>query len=168
MNVVFPDVIFKAGWTLYYVLYYARVYLWWSLCILYRLACQARVTVGDSGHCCCVCVMSFANPSVCWHYITHIKKVSILNPLEIWVKPMVVWIKCTHSDAGKQKGKKTQEQFAHQLKQWTCFPSSTFVCIKSLEYWIHLRLLCFIIRFMSYVRFSLLMYICCEYVFSCF
>ena len=36
-----------------------RVYLWWSLCPLYLLACQARVTVGDSGLCCCVCVTSF-------------------------------------------------------------------------------------------------------------
>ena len=25
------------------------MYLWWSLCIFYLHACQARVTVGDSG-----------------------------------------------------------------------------------------------------------------------
>ena len=28
-----------------------RMYLWWSLCTLYLLACQVRVTVGDSGLC---------------------------------------------------------------------------------------------------------------------
>ena len=33
------------------------MYLWWSLCTLYLLACQVRVTVGGSaGLCCCVCV----------------------------------------------------------------------------------------------------------------
>ena len=35
-----------------------RMYLWWSLYTLYLLACQMRVTVDDSGLCCCVCVMS--------------------------------------------------------------------------------------------------------------
>ena len=30
--------------------------LWWSLCRLYLHACQVRVTVGDSGLCCCTCV----------------------------------------------------------------------------------------------------------------
>ena len=30
-----------------------------ELCTLYLLACQVRVTVGDSGLCCCVCVTSF-------------------------------------------------------------------------------------------------------------
>ena len=35
-----------------------RIYLWWSSCTLYLLACQVRVTVGDSGLC-CVCVTSF-------------------------------------------------------------------------------------------------------------
>ena len=34
-------------------------YLQWSLCTLYLLVCQVRVTVGNSGLCCCVCVMSF-------------------------------------------------------------------------------------------------------------
>ena len=29
------------------------------LCTLYLLACQLRVTAGDSGFCCCVCVTSF-------------------------------------------------------------------------------------------------------------
>ena len=36
-----------------------RMYLWWSVCALYLLACQLRATVGDSELCCCVCVMSF-------------------------------------------------------------------------------------------------------------
>ena len=31
-----------------------RMYLWWSLCILYLFMCQVRVTVGDSGLCCYV------------------------------------------------------------------------------------------------------------------
>ena len=31
--------------------------LWWSLCTLYLHACHVRVTVGDSGLCCCVCVV---------------------------------------------------------------------------------------------------------------
>ena len=35
-----------------------RMYLWWSLCPLYLLACQVRVTAGNSGLC-CVCVTSF-------------------------------------------------------------------------------------------------------------
>ena len=37
-----------------------RLYLWWNLCTLFLLACQVRVTLGDSDLCCCVCVMSFA------------------------------------------------------------------------------------------------------------
>ena len=36
-----------------------RMYLWWSLCTLYLHVCQARVTVGDSGLCCCTCVTYF-------------------------------------------------------------------------------------------------------------
>ena len=35
------------------------MYLWWSLCTLYLLACQVKAIVGDSGLCCCVCVTSF-------------------------------------------------------------------------------------------------------------
>ena len=31
-----------------------RKYLWWNKCTLYLLACQVRVTVGDSGLCHCV------------------------------------------------------------------------------------------------------------------
>ena len=35
---------------------------WRSLCTLYLLACQVRVTIGDVGLCCCVCVtFSIAN-----------------------------------------------------------------------------------------------------------
>ena len=30
----------------------------WSFCTVYLLTCQVRVTVGDSGLCCCVCVTS--------------------------------------------------------------------------------------------------------------
>ena len=36
-----------------------RMYLWWSLCPLYLLACQVRVAVGDSGLSCCACVTPF-------------------------------------------------------------------------------------------------------------
>ena len=50
-----------------------RMYLWWSLRTLYLLACQVRVTVGDSGLCCCTCVTSFERllislcvDLVCW------------------------------------------------------------------------------------------------------
>ena len=34
--------------------YILRMYLWWSLCTLYLHACEVRVTVGDSGLCCCI------------------------------------------------------------------------------------------------------------------
>ena len=40
------------------------LYLWWSLYTLYLLACQMRVTIGDSGLCCSVCVSSSE------HYLT--------------------------------------------------------------------------------------------------
>ena len=36
-----------------------RMYLWWRLRILYLPTCQVRVTVGDSGLCCCTCVRYF-------------------------------------------------------------------------------------------------------------
>ena len=45
------------------------MYLWWSLCTSYLHACQMRVTVGDSGLCCCACVAYFEhlfNSLVCW------------------------------------------------------------------------------------------------------
>ena len=32
------------------------MYLWWSLCTLHLHAHQVRVTVGNSGLCCCTCV----------------------------------------------------------------------------------------------------------------
>ena len=31
-----------------------RMYLWWSLCTMYLHTCQVRVTVGNSGLCCCI------------------------------------------------------------------------------------------------------------------
>ena len=43
--------------------------LWWSLCTCYLLACQVRVTVGDSGLCCfCFCDVFRVqiNSLVCW------------------------------------------------------------------------------------------------------
>ena len=45
---------------------YIQEYLWWTLRILYLLACQVRVTVGDSGLCCLcngfqVLINSFVN-----------------------------------------------------------------------------------------------------------
>ena len=50
---------------------FLRTYLWWSLCNLYLLAGQVRVTVDDSGVC-CVCARSlercltplFADPAL--------------------------------------------------------------------------------------------------------
>ena len=36
-----------------------RLYLWWSLCTLYLHACYVRVTIGDSGLCCCTHVNVF-------------------------------------------------------------------------------------------------------------
>ena len=35
------------------------MYLWWSLCSLHLHACQVSISVGDSGLCCCACVMTF-------------------------------------------------------------------------------------------------------------
>ena len=43
------------------VLFYLRVYLWWSLWTFHLHACQVRVTVGNSGLC-CPCVTYFE----CW------------------------------------------------------------------------------------------------------
>ena len=43
--------------------------LWWSLCTCYLLACQVRITVGDSGLCCfCFCDVFRVqiNSLVCW------------------------------------------------------------------------------------------------------
>ena len=36
-----------------------RMYLWWSLFTLCLHTCQVRVTVGNSGLCCCTCVTYF-------------------------------------------------------------------------------------------------------------
>ena len=33
---------------------YVRMYLWWSACTSYLLACHVRVIVGDSSLCCCL------------------------------------------------------------------------------------------------------------------
>ena len=39
-----------------------KIYLRWSLCTLYLQACKVRVTVGDSGLCCCnLCCLSSDN-----------------------------------------------------------------------------------------------------------
>ena len=42
---------------------FMRLYRWWSSCTSYLISCQVRVTVGDSGDCCCVpCLSSAINP----------------------------------------------------------------------------------------------------------
>ena len=50
------------------------MYLWWYLCTLYLLECQVRVTIGDSGLCCCDCVTFlkcyFTPLFVVYHYTT--------------------------------------------------------------------------------------------------
>ena len=38
---------------------FLTMYLSWSLCTLYLLAFQVRVTVGDASVCCCACMTSF-------------------------------------------------------------------------------------------------------------
>ena len=37
----------------FFFLFFLRMYLWWSLCTLYLLACQVKVITCDSGLCCC-------------------------------------------------------------------------------------------------------------------
>ena len=38
---------------------FLQTYRWWSLCTFYLLTCHMRVTIGDSGLCCCVlCLLS--------------------------------------------------------------------------------------------------------------
>ena len=49
----------KTEWADWTLKVHLRMYLWWSLCTLYLHACQVRVTVGDSGLCCCDCVTTF-------------------------------------------------------------------------------------------------------------
>ena len=39
-----------------------RMHLWCSLCTLYLRACQVRVTMGESGLCCCVCFERLSTP----------------------------------------------------------------------------------------------------------
>ena len=56
-----PEAVFSTGRWAMWMLFcscFKRMYLWWSLRTLYLLACQMRVTVGNS-HFCCVCVASF-------------------------------------------------------------------------------------------------------------
>ena len=44
-----------------------RMYLWWSLCTLYLLACQVRVITGDSGDLClCNVFWALINSLICW------------------------------------------------------------------------------------------------------
>ena len=57
-----------------------RMYLWWSLCTLYLHACQVRVTVHDSGLCCCTCGTCFK------HYLTPLGVDSRTNSQDLWQK----------------------------------------------------------------------------------
>ena len=64
---VFPSRSFLPGygslarrcWASYFERQIWTMYLWWSLCTSHLHACQVRVTVGDSGLCCCTCVAYF-------------------------------------------------------------------------------------------------------------
>ena len=50
-------------------IYIFWMYLWQNLCTLYFTCIPLRVTTGNSGLCCCVCVVSFEcwlTPFVCW------------------------------------------------------------------------------------------------------
>ena len=53
--------------------HFQRMYLWWSLCILYLLACQVRVAIGNLGHCCHVyrsdVFWMLINSPVNWFYL---------------------------------------------------------------------------------------------------
>ena len=42
-----------------FLVFLMRTDLWWDLYTLYLHTCQVRVTVGDSGLCCCTCVTYF-------------------------------------------------------------------------------------------------------------
>ena len=64
------------------------MWIWWSLCTFCLLACQARVTVGDSGLCCCICVTSF----------------------ERWLTPFACWF-CTSAHEGNKNKYKKQHLF---------------------------------------------------------
>ena len=55
LTVLMDSVDVKLHWTWTFL----KMFLWCSSSTLYLLACQVRVTVGNSGRCCCVCVTSF-------------------------------------------------------------------------------------------------------------
>ena len=64
-----------------------RMYLWWSLCTLCLLACQVRVTVGDSGFCWCIFVTYFGaliNSLVCWFEETGLLSCVCSRKLYCW------------------------------------------------------------------------------------
>ena len=65
-----------------------KIYLWWSLCTLYLHACQMRVTIGDSGLCCCICVMCFER------WLTPLCVDSVVVA-EVVVVVLWWWWKCT-------------------------------------------------------------------------
>ena len=55
-------------WCTYGGVYETMMYLWWSLVTLYLNVCQVRLTLGDSGLCCCPCVI---NSLECWFCAAH-------------------------------------------------------------------------------------------------
>jgi len=62
-----------------------RMYLRWSLCTRYLHTCQVRVTVGNSGLCCCTCVTSFEHQwtPLCVGSVESLKTSSLIRPLPI-------------------------------------------------------------------------------------
>ena len=63
------------------------MYLWWSLRILYLLACLVKVTIGNSGLCCCVQVMSSASELPLCSLLTNESQLDSLcyfNPVLPW------------------------------------------------------------------------------------
>ena len=61
------------------------MYLRWCLRPLYLHACQVRVTVGNSGLCCCTCVTSFEHQwtPLCVGSVESSKTSSLIRPLPI-------------------------------------------------------------------------------------
>ena len=65
--------------------------LWWSVFTLYLHACQVRVTVGDSGLCCCLCDDVFRlliNSLVCWfctRFCTSALDLFLFQICDIWL-----------------------------------------------------------------------------------
>ena len=61
------------------------MHLWSSLCALNLLARQVRVTVGDSGLCCCVCLMSFKirDSRLLYYLITEMKRWLNINYITV-------------------------------------------------------------------------------------